>query len=68
MEFVYHLLDALRKEFVFDQLINPPDELRSEFGMGKLHGMLFMLETVREQLQIQMEANAQRETKFEREF
>lgn len=68
MQVVYALLDRLREEMVIQQLLNPPTELQSEFGLGKLHGMIFMIEFIREQLQVEMEAQAQRQETFEREF
>lgn len=68
MEQVFVLIDQMRQQLVYDQLLNPGDDRKSEFAFGRLHGMLYVLETLQTQLREYAEADAQRQERFEREF
>ncbi len=67
MDLTFALISQLREQAI-NQVVNPADDKRSEFHYGRVHGILFACEFLREQIQTEMEAQAQRQQQFEREF
>jgi len=71
MEWVLLLLNELREE-TLDSVINPPVDQKTEFGFGRVNGMLFAIETIRQRVTEEMEAQARtaerREADFDKEF
>jgi len=68
MEFIFALIDRMRQELVYNELRNPSEDRRSEFAFGRLHGMLFVLETMQQELEVEAESQAVRQDRQEREF
>ena len=68
MESVFALIDRLRTELVFDEMKNPGEDRRTEFAFGRLHGILYALEMLQEQLDAEVEMNARQQERRERDF
>lgn len=68
MELVLALIDRIREEMVIKKLLNPGEGETTEFHYGRLVGMLFMLEFLKEQLDVAREAEATRREIAERNF
>jgi hypothetical protein len=67
VEWFYEILNDLRED-ALREVANPPEDRRTEFGYGRISGMLLMIETIRGQVANHQEAHAQRQERFEREF
>lgn len=65
---VLALIDRLKHEMVIAKLLNPAEGETTEFHFGRLTGMLFMLEFLREQIDVEREAQASRRETAERNF
>lgn len=68
MDMVLALIDRLREEMVIKKLLHPGEGETTEFHFGRLVGMLFMLEFLKEQLDVEREAQAARREEAERNF
>lgn len=60
------LLDQMRLE-TLAKIINPAEGLKTEFGYGRISGILFAIEKLREMVNEDQEERARREEQFERE-
>lgn len=68
MELVFRVIEDLKNEYVLKKLVNPQDGETTEFHYGRLTGMLFMLELLKQQLDVEGEAEAARRETAERNF
>lgn len=68
MEHVFTLLDQLRDEYVMPKLLSPGEGETSEFHFGRLTGMLFMLEMMRQQIDLKINELAAEQEARERNF
>lgn len=68
MEYVFALIDQMRQQLVYDELRLPDEGRRTEFAFGRLHGMLFALETLQRQLEQHVETEAAEQERRERNF
>jgi hypothetical protein len=68
VEFVFALIDRMRQELVLDELANPDSERQTEFAFGRIHGILFALSMMQQELAGYVEEQGQRQDRMEREF
>lgn len=67
MDPVFALLEQL-KEDTLREITSPAEDRRSEFHYGRVHGILFAVEYLSQELQGVLETRAREQERREREF
>jgi hypothetical protein len=68
VEYVFRLIDQIRQQLVYDELRLPGEDRRTAFDFGRLHGIMFALETMQRELAQHVEEVAIEQDRREREF
>lgn len=64
---IFDLLGQLHEQ-ILEEVVSPAEDKRSEFHYGRVHGILFAVKWIEQQLRDQMETQARLQDQREREF